>query len=160
MSKAIFDIVLEPDSIQVSQGDFSRQVFARIYCVTGDACFPEQGWDDFALIVLEWWSQQWFNLAEGRAAEFQFMDGAFHFTSLPAAKPGEVAVSFYENRQLVKTMEIRQRLLMEKLSKTFNQLLRLLAEAGETGSDEYQRLAENFMRAQQFAARHKVGQPA
>lgn len=74
-------VILDADSIRLSESKISDSVFARIYLQYDvDRYFPECGWDDFVEIILEWWLDSAINLIKHKETSvFRFMDGDFSF---------------------------------------------------------------------------------
>ncbi len=66
-------------------------VTGPIYLRLPNACFPEEGWDDFPVVLLGWWAQALARLASGGggAEKLQFMDGPY-FVTLDRAGDGDI----------------------------------------------------------------------
>jgi hypothetical protein len=121
-------VVLEADSVRLSESSLSRSVFARIYLKCGDDCFPEAGWDDFAEVVLGWWIDGAIALMlYGQRANFRFMDGDFSF-NVGKRADGNFTVSLKERAQVVGSSAIDVAQFSRSLVAAANTLARRLQE--------------------------------
>ncbi|WP_157768744.1 hypothetical protein [Paracidovorax avenae] len=95
-------VILEEDSVRLSDSKLSDVVFARIYLEYGCGnYFPELGWDDFAEIILGWWIDGVINLfLHDESAVFRFMDGDFSF-EIKNIKNGDFSVRLKERSIVV-----------------------------------------------------------
>jgi hypothetical protein len=69
------DILVEIDSLSISK---SKKITGEIYWSLDNKYFPEEGWNDFVVIILSWWHKTLFNIKETRintSHQFNFMDG-------------------------------------------------------------------------------------
>lgn len=57
----------------------SGTVVGKIYLDVHEAFFPERGWFDFPVVILQWWLEALARLSSGasRREELRFMDGPF-----------------------------------------------------------------------------------
>src|SRR5689334_16473746 len=79
----------------------SGSIIGHIWTTIEDWSFPNQGWNDFPVVILSWWSEALLTLSAGEndRARFSFMDGPYFFEiSAPLADVS--LVSFY---RIVKT---------------------------------------------------------
>lgn len=56
----------------------SNNVIGELYLKVENFCFPEEGWNDFVVVVLGWWQKTIMNIRNskiGTTHEFDFMDG-------------------------------------------------------------------------------------
>jgi len=121
-------VVLEADSVRLSESSLSRSVFARIYLKCGDDCFPEAGWDDFAEVVLGWWIDGAIELMlYGQRANFRFMDGDFSF-NVEKRVDGSFTVTLKERSQVVGSSAIDVAQFSRSLVAAANTLARRLQE--------------------------------
>jgi len=122
----------------------------------GGVCFPEQGWDDFAVVICGWWLEALIALyrEESAVAECHFMDGPYVFEVSPGERArwnivcaqddtlfGDGKLSVVHRHQveaaecLGSLIQISRDLLAACESQGWNnadiQLLRSLAEAAE-----------------------------
>ena len=77
--------------------DSKGLVTGRIRFLVDQNAFPDSEWNDFVLIILEWWLQSVISLSldsEG-TAELRFMDGPFYVTV--KREGNEMALDFIDN---------------------------------------------------------------
>lgn len=122
-------VVLEADSVRLSESSLSTSVFARIYVAYGGGhCFPEAGWDDFAEVVLGWWIDGAIELMlYGQRANFRFMDGDFSF-GVEKRADGSCTVTLKERSQVVGSGAIDFPQFSRSLVAAANTLARRLQE--------------------------------
>ena len=64
------EIIVNTDSFYESSS-----IIGKIYFQIGDFFFPEEGWDDFAVVILSWWLHAFKN--SETVFSMLFMDGPF-----------------------------------------------------------------------------------
>lgn len=64
------EVQVEPDSLRLR----NNEVTGRIHLRLDDEAFPEQDWDDFVVVILDWWCAL---LTNQKRTELGFMDGPF-----------------------------------------------------------------------------------
>lgn len=141
----MFDIFIDEESIKVSQGSFYEQVLGSIsLCIGEEKYFPDKNWNDFILIILEWWSNELFKVIYDLEAEFFFMDGSFYFRVIPSFdKKDYIDIIFFENNKETYRNSINKNLFFTKIKKSINILLRRLQILGYD-EDKYKILQNNF----------------
>jgi hypothetical protein len=94
-------ILLNEESVRISDSKLSDAIFAQIYIeIDASTNFPEIGWDDFAEIVLDWWTDSAIKLINEKSeASFRFMDGDFCMTA-EILNDGVADFKFYEKNKL------------------------------------------------------------
>ncbi|HEM7168437.1 TPA: hypothetical protein U2K68_004268, partial [Providencia stuartii] len=75
----MINLIIIPESIRVSKSKVSTQVFSEIYFKIGNTFFPEEKWDDFSVIILDWWLKKACNIKSDDKSVFNFMDGPYYF---------------------------------------------------------------------------------
>lgn len=76
----MIQLIVNPCSVRQS----AKQVFAEIYFqFNHDLFFPEQGWDDFAVVILNWWIDNSISSCNGAESMCCFMDGSYCFNIKP-----------------------------------------------------------------------------
>ncbi|MCL2012424.1 MAG: hypothetical protein FWG75_06535 [Cystobacterineae bacterium] len=79
----MLSLVINPDSFEISESETgkSTQIFAEIYFQMGDEFFPEEAWNDFVAIVLNWWIDNALNMLNNNSknSRSDFMDGPYYF---------------------------------------------------------------------------------
>lgn len=141
----MFDIFIDEESVRVSQGSFYEQVIGNISLYIGEEkYFPDKNWDDFILIILEWWSNEVLKVIYDLEAEFFFMDGSFYFKSTPSLdKKDYINIVFFENNKEIYRISIKKNLFFSRIKKSINILLRLLQILGYD-EEKYINLQNNF----------------
>ena len=73
---ANFQIIIVPESIRVKR---DREALGIIFCVCDGRAFPCEGWNDFVLVVFEWWVDAIVRLLSSNhsSADLLFMEGPF-----------------------------------------------------------------------------------
>ncbi|WML26147.1 hypothetical protein [Neobacillus sp. OS1-33] len=69
------DIIVNFNSLCISS---RKSITGEIYFLIGDRYFPEEGWNDFVIIILSWWHKALINIKNSQTNtthEFDFMDG-------------------------------------------------------------------------------------
>lgn len=87
-------LVLEPRSLEVGpHGAVTGQIFFKVNSVA----FPDDAWNDFALVILSWWSEALAALRGGAGTETEliFMDGPYALR-LRRQSDGDCAAEFVE----------------------------------------------------------------
>ena len=75
----MISLIINPDSIRVSKSKISTQIFSEIYFQLNDGTFfPEEKWDDFAVVILGWWLQEALSINTDNKHIFNFMDGPYY----------------------------------------------------------------------------------
>lgn len=70
------EIRFEPDSLRQSR---SGSITGVVALTSNAACFPEEGWSDFVVVIAGWWLRAIRSLGTGELAsqDLDFMDGPF-----------------------------------------------------------------------------------
>jgi hypothetical protein len=103
----IFKIIVNVDEAQRFN---SGRVKCVIYCQFGTTFFPDDLWDDFAVIILEWWTQAALRLLiqSSDYEELLFMDGSFQMDA-QLKEAGKCEITYfnrYEKERPVFTASI------------------------------------------------------
>lgn len=70
-------LLINEDSFSISK---SQAVFGEIYFKMDNECFPEIKWNDFIVIIMKWWIQNFIEIIDAdiyQTFELAFMDGPF-----------------------------------------------------------------------------------
>lgn len=100
----MFAVEIDEESIERSE---KGSITGSIWLKMDDTAFPEQGWNDFIVVVLGWWTNEAAALIAGtkRRGELVFMDGPF---SVEVSAEGERwKVECNRRRRNGKTLEHR-----------------------------------------------------
>ncbi len=91
--------------VEVLPASFSRRMSGSIngfvwLTIDGNA-FPAQQWDDFPVVILNWWLESLNGLVtnQSKRAECNFMDGPFWFEII-TAQSSELMLRFYRRSKL------------------------------------------------------------
>jgi hypothetical protein len=70
----MFAVEIDQELIEKSE---SGSITGSIWLQTDDVAFPEQGWNDFVVVILGWWTNEAAALVAGtkKRGELMFMDG-------------------------------------------------------------------------------------
>lgn len=75
-----FSIEVESSSMVLA-----RQITGTLVVKLGDQQFPTEGWNDFVVIVLGWWSREMRDVIAGKRSTLLFMDGPYHLLVKPTS---------------------------------------------------------------------------
>jgi hypothetical protein len=90
-------VAFDKDSIQRSS---SGQITAKLCLRIGGQYFPDEHWDDFAVVVLQWWlTQAVYMLSGQRDLVLRFMDGPFE-CRLERLDDARLSVKLYKSGSL------------------------------------------------------------
>jgi len=130
----MIELIIAPSSFRLS-GDgrnSSHQVFSEIYFQLDGKFFPEKSWDDFVVVILNWWIGNILSIVNQKDGEVRcdFMDGPFFFkVSMFGVY---FSICFVDNRsdnnKVVFQDKIHALDFMRILRKAANLVLRLAAE--------------------------------
>lgn len=134
-------------SIKIDLKSISKEganIFGNIYFESDTVIFPEKGWNDFIIIVLNWWSSSLLNLIERKSIieEFDFMDGplSIEFRYLD---DNIYKVRFLSKNKEVKSENIDLNQFYSNFVKLLNSLIRYTKEQGWKG-EELNKLNINY----------------
>lgn len=78
----MFEVEVNPETfVRNHSGQITGVIFLRVLGVE----YPDNRWNDFVVVVLEWWLREALRVPECDELSFRFMDGPFRF-SLTKAK--------------------------------------------------------------------------
>lgn len=147
----MFQLILNDESVEVSRGTISKQVFSEIYLVLDDVFFPDEYWTDFVLIIFDWWADELMKLLENLPASFYFMDGSFYFKCDRSSSDSDIVIiELYENNHLIKIGYVQVGILINNFTSAFNKLLRILNNIGEDDSLEFISLRDKLIKLQKI----------
>ncbi|MBL6449634.1 hypothetical protein JMN32_25205 [Fulvivirga sp. 29W222] len=82
-------------NIETDSFDNKGKITGKISIAFNGCFFPEKDWNDFPIILLEWWSSEIKSFINGaKEAQFQFMDGPFKVNFVSDAV-GKTTVTCY-----------------------------------------------------------------
>lgn len=142
----MINIFIKEETIRVSRGSFNEQIFGVLFINIDESWFfPEKNWDDFILIVLEWWSDAIINVIQDTEAEFLFMDGSFAFKSIPIKDNNKIInlIFFHKNIE-VKNIIVNKFDFVIEVKKSINILLKNLYTIGYNKNEDCQSLEKKF----------------
>ncbi|EMS1065254.1 hypothetical protein GKR55_16845 [Providencia stuartii] len=150
----MINLIIIPESIRVSKSKVSTQVFSEIYFKIGNTFFPEEKWDDFSVIILDWWLKKACNIKSDDKSVFNFMDGPYYFEVFLIN--GVCNISFvndrFDRKEVVFAAEIECIDLFGLLAKNANLLIRNLPSEAEKLQDVLElknslKLLQNYMKS-------------
>lgn len=157
----LFDIFIQEDTIRISTSSVSEQVFGVLsISIDNTWFFPEKTWDDFILIVLEWWSNEALKVIWDQEAEFFFMDGGFFFKINPDGNNiNGINIIFFDNNVEVKNINIDKIDFLSSIKKALNLILRHLVCIGYNKNKSYNTIMVNFQLICQYIKSKKRHNP-
>ena len=126
----MIDLIINPNSVRVSKSEISTQIFGEIYFQIGDSFFPEEKWDDFAVIILGWWLKEACNIRSKRVVQFLFMDGPFYFEVHLVNKTCNIKFidDRYDKKRIVNSGKIERAHFFNLLKQNANLLINSLPD--------------------------------
>ncbi|MEC7263733.1 MAG: hypothetical protein VXW38_08325 [Bacteroidota bacterium] len=96
--------------ISIDIGSISEKkgkVFGNVYFHENSFFFPEKGWNDFLVIVLNWWCHATKKLISNESIheDFSFMDGPFQ-VRIGYFKDGFFNLTFKSNEDVLRIVEV------------------------------------------------------
>jgi hypothetical protein len=131
-------IVFDPATIE--QGtSASRSITGVVYFEFGEACFPAERWNDFAVVITSWWLEAIDKLERGvdREVLMYFMDGPYHLAATRMSGD-EIRLRCIESRRsdLVRHEElVKLADLGELVRRLAREVARACSRAGMQSSD-------------------------
>lgn len=100
----MFAVEIDQESIEKSE---NGSITGSLWLQMDETAFPEQGWNDFVVVVLGWWTNEAAALIAGtkRRGEFMFMDGPFSVDISPEGERWKLECN--RRRRNGKTLEHR-----------------------------------------------------
>lgn len=129
-------IKLEPNTILRSK---SGKITGEIYLNFEERYFPEVGWNDFPVIILNWWSEVFSHEKSGR---YSFMDGPFYFI-ISKASNTHYLETFYDDRPIFSTL-IDIDIFKKSLINVIGALLSVIEKNDWNTGNDYELLKKNF----------------
>lgn len=138
----MINIFIKEETIRISKSLFTEQIFGVLsISIDQSWFFPEQNWNEFILIVLDWWSEEVIKVIQGIEAEFLFMDGSFSFKSIPIQDNDKIInIVFFEKNIEVKNVMVNKTNFVLEIKKAINILLRNLYADGYNKNENYKSL--------------------
>lgn len=96
----------------------SGKVIGLIYIQNGSALFPDDLWEDFVVIILDWWVEAATLLLTGSSEyeEFRFMDGPFEM-HVELLEGNECAVTWIHQDKEISSFPLALDVLVEQVMK-------------------------------------------
>lgn len=123
----------------------------KVYFSVGDSFFPEEKWDDFLNVILNWWLIELSDLMEQKitVAKLRFMDGPYFVTINSNRQYSICEFSMVEDRKNleINSVEISIDQLLKSIKSEVNKLLRFY-NSQSIFDDEINQMEKNFDRFQ------------
>jgi len=162
----MIDLIINPKSFRISKNKKLQQcqIFAEIYFQIEDKFFPGKSWDDFVVIILNWWIENILNIAgkNNEKSRCCFMDGPYFFDI--ESNDEYLSVCFvddrFDNKKTVYCENILISCFMKILQKNANLILRLSSDFTAPVSEitelrnNYNRISK-FIKSSRFAQKEK-----
>ncbi|GAA3622538.1 hypothetical protein [Flavivirga jejuensis] len=120
------------------------KIFGNIYFEENEYAFPEKGWNDFVIIILNWWAKSILKLLKNISIEeeLDFMDGPAS-VKVQYLKNNSFSLYFILNKEVVYSSEVDVELFTKAFLKELNSLIRNIKE-NRWESEEIYSLMENY----------------
>jgi hypothetical protein len=120
--------------------DLGRPIICPIHVQLGDIPFPGSQWDDYAVVILGWWIEEFqdhLNCESRRAVSFLFMDGPYQVNVSNATGNESLLVGVIRGSQIreVVTAECSPQQIKQELYRATRQLLRAIKQANAWDAD-------------------------
>jgi len=123
------EVQVEADSLRLR----NNEVTGRIHVRLDDEAFPEQDWDDFVVVILDWWCRAL--MTNQKRTELGFMDGPFRAV-LTRETAAESEVKLLGRRQdKVLTGRVSHTMLARSVVAACDRVLATCRQRGWTTSD-------------------------
>lgn len=144
-------LIISPNSIRQSVGSNTKNIFGEIYFqLNHDLFFPEKDWDDFIVIILNWWIEQSISSSNGSEAVCRFMDGPYYFTLKSESDSFDIVfISNIDKEKIIYSINMKQKDFFTLLVKNTNIILRE-AMGKNISSEDIIELERSFKSLQRF----------
>ncbi len=139
-----------------TQADFEtkRNLVSLIYLKIDEVTFPDSGWTDFLVIILDWWIQEFLNQLSGKKnGRYEFMDGPFFF-EISIQNSGNLLLTGFEesvnSSKQVFQANVRVQEFLLALKITSNQILRMCHKM-EYSTPDVKSLEKSFKKIQDIS---------
>ena len=124
-------------------------IFGQLYFQDGDFYFPSKDWNEFIIIVLNWWCQSLLNLLEEKtfSEELDFMDGPFS-VRVNLIEGSVYNFYFKKDDEILKKDEVDLLSFTKEFLKQVNALLRYTANFNIINDCELDSLKNNYNKLQ------------
>lgn len=148
----MLQLIVNPSTIRQS----GKQIFAEIYFQFNyESYFPERGWDDFVVIILNWWIESTILSCSGVDSICYFMDGPYYFVIEPENDNFNVVfISKKNEKEIIYSKSIKQKDFLRLLLKITNIVLREVMNKHMV-SEEIVKLKKNYRDLQSFTSDFK-----
>ena len=123
------EVIVDIDSLV-----FNSNVTGIIFLEDSGVCFPDNEWNDFAVVVLTWWinSVKELEKKEGKELELRFMDGPY-YANIKVGANDQASVRFIQkgkSQEVIYESTIDVWKFIKSLSRSANAVLRKCADIG------------------------------
>ena len=145
-------VTVEIESLK-KDGD---KIFGNIYFEEGEFLFPERGWTDFVIIILNWWTESILKLLKNISIEeeLDFMDGPA-MVKIQYLKNDFFNLYFILNKEVVTSSKVDIELFTRSFLKELNSLIRVLNENGWENKEVHS-LIENHKMLQKYLTEYSL----
>ncbi|MCX2679365.1 hypothetical protein OOZ15_05365 [Galbibacter sp. EGI 63066] len=132
------------------------RVFGNIYFTDQEFSFPEKGWNDFVIIILNWWCSalKGLLLNERLQDEFLFMDGPFT-VRVTYLKEEVFNLIFLSSDELEANYEVPIKDFSNNYLREINSLIRKIDEFG-WNDEEIESLKINYRDLKMILKNYKI----
>ena len=121
-----------------------QSVFGEIYFKDDDILFPEENWNDFIVVILNWWLEELtkFTKNEKTTAELLFMDGPLS-VKINHFDDKTLKFFFTHNDKIIKSLLVETENFIKFFLIEVNTLI-LFLEKNKWDNDEIRKLVKNY----------------
>ena len=122
-----------------------NQIFGHLYFQEDDFFFPSKDWNEFIVIVLNWWCESLISLLENKAliGELDFMDGPFS-VKVNFIEESIFNLFFKKNNEILYSYQVNSLKFTKEFLKQVNALLRNIKGLDEANNRDVEKLIKNY----------------
>lgn len=141
-------MLLHIDELNFEKG---RNTTGQIYFNFSGEYFPEEGWNDFVEIILNWWSNELFDFFTDKATDhccLTFMDGSFDMNLFKVKDSNSLEAVLICDEIELKRIRVDENSLLKSMILALHQVMResqnrnILTKEGELMQTNFTRLVD------------------
>ena len=139
------NICVFPESLVKTATD---SISGTFYVKLGEFVFPDDKWNDFIVIILDWWLNDLLLIITNPIHKItcNFMDGSFRFEISPKID-GFCEINFFSNNSFISNGIINKLVLINDMLSVSNTVLRACKKNGWSTTD-IEKLKDSYRRLQ------------
>ena len=138
-------ICVFPESLVKTE---TNSITGMFYVKLGDFVFPDDKWNDFIVVILDWWLNNLLLISDNSIHKItcNFMDGSFRFEINP--KVGDFCeINFYSNNSFILNGTINKLVLINDMLSASNTVLRT-CQKNSWSTTDIKKLKDSYLRLQ------------